>query len=267
MVEVTTIRVSFSTWKRFVQDYLAGLLRRAKRRASSSLSYRREAVHRYFANISPQEYLEYHTSMNSDLFLRAVSSELKARVKPGWSIVDMGAGFCDLEDVMASELPDDSRLISVDLHTHMLLAGRRRIETDQRIVVFCLVTDVERCALSDESVDMVVCVNVTPYLKSLNGVSKEIGRLLKKEGELILVQPRRNPFWEEEFEGVKLSFFNDGHTVEVLGHCGLTLQERREIGFCFLPFLRHPSTTYASMLIFRKLAAEVPSCSTNLKGG
>lgn len=237
---------------RFVRDYLAGLVRWTRGKAPSSLPHPTKAVNRYFANIDVHEYFKHHTSMNSDLFMRQVSSELEARVKPGWSIIDLGAGFCDLEAVLAAKLPDNSRLIAVDLQHHMLLYGRKRVEMDRTVPGLYLVTDVEKCALSDNCVDMAVCINVTPYLSSLNGLAEQIGRLLREAGELILVQPQRNPYWEEEFGEVRLNFFSNDRVVETFEHYGFAMIERRDLRFYFLPFLRYPSTVYASMLVFRK---------------
>lgn len=217
------------------------------------LNFSREAVKRYFSTINKEKYYKRHTSLNNDLFIKPIFQQLKDKIESRQLILDLGAGFCDLELLLTSTPIKGVNIIAIDEQLHMLNAGKKSIScaySMESLKISFLVGDILDCPLQNSCADLVLCINVSPYIESLKKLALEIKRLLKNGQHLVLVQPSKNIFWEEEFEGVKLNFFTNEELIGVFKNIGFDMFEKTLLKFFLFPFLKKPFSIYAVMYVF-----------------
>ena len=74
----------------------------------------------------------------------------------------------------------------MDYSLGMLAKANRICNTDNKLAVAFLQGDVETLPLKDSSVDVLICLGVITYLKSEDSALRELERVLKPGGVLII---------------------------------------------------------------------------------
>ena len=105
----------------------------------------------------------------------------------GGRLLDVGAGYGRLVD----EYEAFAEVVLLDASAVHVEAARRRLASDPRISV--MEADASAIPLGDETVDVVVCVRLLHHLEDPRPVLREIGRVLRPGGTLVLeVANKRN---------------------------------------------------------------------------
>ncbi len=161
-----------------------------------------------------------------DLYAR-VYDNIFLRLLPWWRMVEITLKKLDLEE--GSRILDagcgtgnfllaflrnqkNMQAVGVDFSPAMLNRCKNKLKEADN--VFLLPADLN-CPLpfSDEDFDGVICINVLYAVKKPQSFLKEINRVLKREGKLLLVtpisQPAMRPVFKEHVQLVrkKMSFF------------------------------------------------------------
>ncbi|MEV6686381.1 class I SAM-dependent methyltransferase [Streptomyces sp. NPDC051130] len=107
---------------------------------------------------------------------------IRDAARPGL-IIDLGTGT----GRVAAQIQGPSRqVIAVDRSKHMLAAAQRRLDPSCSVV---LRADARDLPLHDASVDTVICSGVLHHIPSWPDVVREMGRILKPQGVLIVREP------------------------------------------------------------------------------
>jgi len=219
-------------------------------------------VLRYFEQLSWQDFREKHVSVRDfSLLQQILESDIVRFVlsQPGQRIVDIGAGFCDLEDWLATNhrIDETCTLLAVDISFNML---RQRPAKLYPFPVHPVVSNVELCALADASVDTAFAINVTPYLGSLEAFISQMARILREGGYLILFDPEDCAlFWQTSFEGMTVQLGRPGILISLFRSAGFEVQEGKEI--LIHPMVEVPSIELriGNCMTFRKSRQNDPT--------
>lgn len=107
--------------------------------------------------------------------------------RPGGRLLDVGAGYGRL----VNEYAGFGEIVLLDASPVHVEAARERHSADPRITV--VEADAAAMPLEDGSVDVVVCIRLLHHLEDPSPVVREIGRVLRPDGVLILeVANKRN---------------------------------------------------------------------------
>jgi SAM-dependent methyltransferase len=104
--------------------------------------------------------------------------------KPGDRVLDLGAGSCWASEWLRRFNVDT---ISVDLAVDMLHVGRARLGPDAAIVT----GDLEMLPFAAASIDHAVCLNAFHHIPDGRKALREIHRVLRSGGRLLLSEPGR----------------------------------------------------------------------------
>ena len=171
-----------------------------------------KSINRYFNGISDDEYREHHISMNNEIICNAVfksNTINKFLRKSEITLVDIGAGCCDLEKKLVDVLsPDqDIQIIAVDRSSNMLRNKKIAPEGFPFNIRF-IVADATSLGLQDDCSEITFVINVLPYIKNIKLFSNEMHRITRNKGLIVIVNPMNNrfDFWEKYFNGIKIYF-------------------------------------------------------------
>lgn len=114
-------------------------------------------------------------------------------------VADFGAGSGSYVLAVAPRVMPDGKVYAIDIQKDLL--ERIKILADKRQVgnVEVVWGDVERvggCGLADNSVDVVILSNALFQMQSLYTLSKEVKRVLRRGGQVLVVE------WSESFGGL-----------------------------------------------------------------
>ena len=98
-------------------------------------------------------------------------------------ILDAGCGAGRLSNYV---LREGYNIFGMDYSLGMLAKANRICNTDNKLAVAFLQGDVETLPLKDSSVDVLICLGVITYLKSEDSALRELERVLKPGGVLII---------------------------------------------------------------------------------
>jgi demethylmenaquinone methyltransferase/2-methoxy-6-polyprenyl-1,4-benzoquinol methylase len=105
-------------------------------------------------------------------------------LKPDERVLDLGAGSCWVSEWLGRF---NVETISVDIAIDMLRVGQSRMGPGARLVV----GDLEALPLAAESVDKAVCLNAFHHVPDGEAALREIHRVLKRGGRVLLGEPGR----------------------------------------------------------------------------
>lgn len=207
---------------------------------------------RYFGKLSLEQYEAKHVSVKDRVFYQEIldSDVIRQRLsRPCQTILDVGAGTCDLEKILQRLISrsQNCKVIALDANLNILRSGleiRRILPFTLKIVV----ADARSCPIKDRTSDITFVLNVTPYIENLEVLACELRRITKGGGLLVLLQPEKCIFWEEEFEGVKLKFHE--RAEETFHFAGFRLLEAKPINIYPVPGVESIVIRIASLMIF-----------------
>jgi ubiquinone/menaquinone biosynthesis C-methylase UbiE len=104
-------------------------------------------------------------------------------IKPEYYVLDIGSGTGVLLPFLITELSGEGRIIALDFSADML--GQARAKNFPPIVGFAQ-ADVLAIPLADSSVDLAICNSVFPHFTDKVKALKEIARVLKNNGRLVI---------------------------------------------------------------------------------
>lgn len=104
-------------------------------------------------------------------------------IKPGYYVLDIGSGTGVLLPFLIAELGDEGKIVALDFSAEML--GQAQAKNFPPIVGF-VQADVLAIPLADNSVDLAICNSVFPHFNDKVKALKEIARVLRNNGRLVI---------------------------------------------------------------------------------
>jgi ubiquinone/menaquinone biosynthesis C-methylase UbiE len=104
-------------------------------------------------------------------------------IKPGYHVLDIGSGTGVLLPFLTIELGSKGRIIALDFSADMLVQAQAK--SFAPIVGFAQ-ADVLAIPLADNSVDLAICNSVFPHFGDKVKALKEIARVLKNNGRVVI---------------------------------------------------------------------------------
>jgi predicted TPR repeat methyltransferase len=192
----------------------------------------------YFRRLNSAAYEEHHLAGNDDLF----GAQCLALLKPvvdrlaGLRLLDLGCG--DAAFVM--RLPvDDAEVTIVDCCRPRLQVAYDRLSVVAKSVIMLDVDLRQWHPAVGSEYDLVLAINVIPYINDLQGLLRICEACVTAGGSLLVAGPVRSCVWEDEFEGVRVVFHRPDDVNRAAAAAGFKLLELRWIGFR-VPFLGWP---------------------------
>lgn len=171
-----------------------------------------EPVCRYFNKMSKEAYSKYHISINKEIIYNAV---FKSKIlnkflrKPEITIVDIGAGYCDLEKKLLDVVSPNQNIsiIAVDNSVKMLKNSKISLRKYPYKIQFVF-ADANSTSIPDDWSDITFLINVIPYIRDARGVLTELYRITRANGIIVIVKPVKDRFnfWERCFNGMEIYF-------------------------------------------------------------
>jgi len=104
-------------------------------------------------------------------------------IKPGYYVLDIGSGTGVLLPFLITELGGAGRIIALDFSADMLIQAQAK--NFPPIVGFAQ-ADVLAIPLTDNSADLAICNSAFPHFNDKVKALKEIARVLKNNGRLVI---------------------------------------------------------------------------------
>jgi ubiquinone/menaquinone biosynthesis C-methylase UbiE len=104
-------------------------------------------------------------------------------IKPGYYVLDIGSGTGVLLPFLIAELGDEGKIVALDFSAEMLCQAQAK--NFPPIVSFAQ-ADVLAIPLADNCADVAICNSVFPHFNDKGRALKEIGRVLKNNGRLVI---------------------------------------------------------------------------------
>lgn len=113
--------------------------------------------------------------------LEAVAAKLD--IQSGAIVLDVGTGTGVLIPYLLKKIGHDGKMVCLDFAENMLAAARAK---NPKGDITYLCADIENSGLADETFDAAVCYSVFPHFNDKSKALREIYRLLKKDGQIII---------------------------------------------------------------------------------
>ena len=104
-------------------------------------------------------------------------------IRPGYCVLDIGTGTGVLLPFLVAGLNGDGRIIALDFSAEMLVQAQAKKFPP---VVGFAQADVLAIPLADNSVDVAICNSAFPHFSDKVKALKEIARVLKSNGRLVI---------------------------------------------------------------------------------
>jgi len=104
-------------------------------------------------------------------------------IRPGYCVLDIGSGTGVLLPFLVTELNGEGRIIALDFSAEMLVQAQAK---EFPPIVGFAQADVLAIPLADNSVDVAICNSAFPHFSDKVRALKEIARVLKNNGRLVI---------------------------------------------------------------------------------
>jgi ubiquinone/menaquinone biosynthesis C-methylase UbiE len=104
-------------------------------------------------------------------------------IKPGYHVLDIGSGTGVLLPFLIAELGDEGKIVAMDFAAEMLVQAQAK---NFPPIVGLAQADVIAIPLADSSVNLAICNSAFPHFGDKVKVLKEITRVLKNNGQLVI---------------------------------------------------------------------------------
>ncbi len=216
----------------FLNDYVRGLLRRIS--TKKRVPYSKHACQAYFTKLQKLDYDEHFCAANFGFFSRPFrcSSTIRQLITSKAAIiVELGSGFGDLERSLNGW--KSGTYLGLDWGHQMLQTARSLSKTADASYYVC--ADAEFSPFREGIADLILIANLTPYFSSVWSLAQEAGRIAKPHSVVALLYPIGNPFWEGDFEGVGLNYFDRGQIVGPFESEGYSVVHIESLSFELVP--------------------------------
>lgn len=115
--------------------------------------------------------------------LKGIVAEL--RIKPGSTILDVGTGTGVLLPFLLDAVGPQGKVVALDVAEEML--ARARAKMGDRVEYVC--ADITHTALEGNAFDEIICNSCFPHLVDKLAALREMARLLKPGGRLVICHP------------------------------------------------------------------------------
>ena len=226
---------------RFLREYLAGILR-----SKSTLSYSKKSIAQYFEKMQRNLYDNKHIAAKDNPFIDTLlESKHLAKINFENKIVlDLGCGWGDILNRMINL--QRSTYIGIDFNEKALFTANNLHPSNS---IHWILADVDNIPLSKSCVDVILAINLVPYIQDLRMFLSNLKKNLKDDGILILVSATPCPFWEEEFDGVRIILRKKQEILSTAASLGYNLIEDSDISITLLPKLTFSQIKYGYMSI------------------
>ena len=220
---------------------------------NKNISRQRILYKKYFDQLSLEKYRSTHISIKDRIFYQEIlNNSIVKRLlsRSNQTIVDVGAGICDLERILQKLIASNQncKIIAIDRSPNMLRKGLE-LQTNSPFTLEFIVADVKCCPIPDNIADLTFAINVIPYIEDIKALSHELYRITKPSGFFILIQPEKCKFWEEKFEDIQVIFHNN--TQRIFSSIGFQLLEKKFITVYPIPDVKNISMKIASLMVFK----------------
>lgn len=166
----------------------------------------------YFEKIpAPQFKKKHYGFWNERIFRLILSNKLITDIttKGNKSILDIGCGDLILYKTLIENSMIKSRYFAMDFNLTMLREVKKEyhdIFATKKINL--IVADFLECPYKANTFDIIFLLNVTPYINknSLNDAIDNLYKMIKPNGLLVLTTISKSPFWEAEFDEIKINY-------------------------------------------------------------
>ena len=104
-------------------------------------------------------------------------------IKSGQCVLDLGSGTGVLLPFLIAELGDEGKIVALDFSAEMLIKGKAKSSLP---IVDFVQADGMAIPLADYSMNLAICNSVFPHFDDKVGALKEIARVLRNNGRLVI---------------------------------------------------------------------------------
>lgn len=162
-----------------------------------------------------------------------IRSEIGASLsrKKRQKVLDVGTGFGSTASFLTTRLPKGSKIWTVDPSKEMLKEVRKKLAEDGTgpIPIEFMQADASKLDFEDDFFDVIVSVMVLHHLENLGKVLKELSRVLKRGGRLLLADyvPDAGRYLVFEKRHAVSDFYPPEKVAKIIRKLGLRVKIRR----------------------------------------
>ena len=147
--------------------------------ATSPISRLAMQLQEYFDQLAPT----WDKELTPETLQRLGSIVKELGIKPGYHVLDIGSGTGVLLPFLIAEVGGEGKIVALDFSADMLIQAQAK--NFPPIVGFAQ-ADVLAIPLGDNSVDIAVCNSAFPHFNDKVKALKEIARVLRNNGRLVI---------------------------------------------------------------------------------
>jgi ubiquinone/menaquinone biosynthesis C-methylase UbiE len=147
--------------------------------AANSISRLDMQLQEYFDQLAPT----WDEELTPEKLKRLGKIVKELGIEPGYYVLDIGSGTGVLLPFLIAELGDEGKIVALDFSAEMLCQAQAK--NFPPIVSFAQ-ADVLAIPLADNSVNLAICNSVFPHFNDKVKALREIARVLKNNGRLVI---------------------------------------------------------------------------------
>lgn len=149
----------------------------------------------------------------------------EADIKKGSLVCDVGTGTGVLVPYLLKKIGEKGEIIAIDYSTEMIKKAKEKFVKTKRVKF--IVGDIHKTDFPDNYFDYVVCNACFPHFENKNIALKEICRILKKNGLIIISHPTGREFVNKLHKNSDVSIKKDrippgSNLAKILQLCSFT---------------------------------------------
>lgn len=165
-------------------------------RSNSKKHYKR--IERFYDNLSAYYDEKWWYNNPDSRHVKVFTSEIfYSHILPGKFVLDVGCGTCDTPIKLATK---NCKIIGLDLSSNMLAIASKKIPENYKNKISLVKGNAEKLPFDDDQFEYVISEFTLNYVDNPKVAVKEMLRVLKKDGKLLLIFSNRKPmyiiFWE-----------------------------------------------------------------------